>query len=111
MSEPLPTLVASLAYRLGGATQLARFAGLEHLSDALAGLQGVLYDSHLHMRASDGRALLRALEGFEAIFVDLQVGDDDAGLRELRGALAAARGAAQQIADLLERPPLFEAKP
>jgi DNA-binding FadR family transcriptional regulator len=108
LPEGASTLIASLAYRLGGATVLARAAELPLLADALLGLQGVLSDLHLHMRPSDGRAILHALRGFEAIFADLAVSEfDHAGLEDLRGALAAAQAAARRIADLLERPPLF----
>jgi hypothetical protein len=104
---PASTLVAQLAYRLGGCWSYAHAAGMPKLADALQGLQGVLSDVHLQLRPSDGRAIMHALAGFEAIFYELEsprlIARD-----ELRGALAAAQAAAQQLAAKLERPELFE---
>lgn len=108
MSEPVSTLVAQLAYRLGGCTVLARAAALPSLADVMLGLQGVLADAQLKLRPGDGRAIMHALRGFEAIFCDLQADAAAVEISELREAMASAQTAARQLADALERPPLFE---
>lgn len=101
MSTEVSTLVAQLAYRLGGTAEQARLAGLPTLADAVGGLQQVLADEQHKLRPSDGRALLHALAGFDAIFIDLQIEDD---VEELRGAMAAAQMGARELAEALERP-------
>ncbi len=108
-SPEVQSQVARLAYALGHCNAAARIAHCPKLADAVYGLHLVLVSTAHELRPGDGRAIRHALQGYEAIFVDLELcaGRDD--LQELRNHLGVAHREAEDLAMLLDTPLDFPA--
>lgn len=103
-SPEVQSQIARLAYALGHCNAAARLAHCPKLADAVYGLQLVLVSTAHQLRAGDGRAIRHALQGYEAIFVDLELDAGREDLKELRINLGVAHEEAGDLAMVLDPP-------